>query len=83
MLSHLRSIADIQQTHSGKTPSDIWSEDITKNLCARLFEWALNNPKEMPSRNVGRASGSPNLVMRMLTVIGDASTAAKLRALCP
>lgn len=42
----------------------------------RLFEWAINNPSDMP---VEVSRTRPNFVMRMLAVVGDASTAAKLR----
>ena len=44
----------------------------------RIFEWALDNPGEVPSE-ASRASGRPNFVMRMLATVGDASTASKLR----
>ena len=52
-------------------------EDYPEHL-RRLFEWALANPEEVPTDRLHRRTFSSNFVIRMLGVVGDESTAARL-----
>ena len=46
-----------------------------------LFEWGINNPKEVPVERLRHWGGADHFVLRMLGAVGDESTAARLHAL--
>ena len=45
-----------------------------------LFEWALDNPAEIPATRLHSWDGVDRFVIRMLGEVGDESTAARLHA---
>ena len=55
-------------------------EDYPKPL-RRLFEWALDNPTEVPIDRLRRRAFADHFVIRMLGAVGDESTVACLRML--
>ena len=55
-------------------------EDYPKRL-RELFEWALDNPTELPVDRLRPRTFANHFVIRMLGAVGDASTAARLRML--
>ena len=55
-------------------------EDYPKPL-RRLFEWALDNPTEVPIDRLRRRTFADHFVIRMLGAVGDQSTVASLRML--
>ena len=44
----------------------------------QLFEWAIDNPTEVPVNRLRRWAGTDHFVIRMLGAVGDESTAALL-----
>ena len=46
-----------------------------------LFEWGINNPTEVPVDRLRHLAGADHFIIRMLGVVGDESTAARLHAL--
>lgn len=55
-------------------------EDYPRPL-RRLFEWALDNPTEVPVDRLRYWTFADHFVIRMLGAVGDVSTAASLRML--
>ena len=46
-----------------------------------LFEWGINNPTEVPVDRLRHLAGADHFIIRMLGIVGDESTAARLHAL--